>query len=116
MDLAFNLLLILIIELPIIGFFFKRTKRTSAYLFALLINVITWPIMHAIRLNTEWNLLYVQCGITVIEVVAYVFLLQCSLKKALLMAIIANSLSFVAIKYIKLPENFLKKPDEISMY
>lgn len=116
MDLAFNLLLILIIELPVIGFFYKRKKRSNAYVFTLLINVITWPIIHVIRLNTDWNLLYVQCGITLIELVAFVFFLQCSLKKAFLMAVLANTLSFVATKYIKFPENLFKKSDEISLH
>jgi hypothetical protein len=115
MDLAFNLLLIFLIEVPIIGFFFKRKKRSSAYVFAFLINAITWPIINVIRLNTDWNLIYVQCGITIVEIVAYIFFIQCSWKKALLMAIIANTLSFVATKYIKLPENLLKKPYEITM-
>lgn len=115
MDLAFNLLLVLIIEIPIIGFFFKRKKRPNAYVFALLINVISWPIINVIRLNTDWNLLYVQCFITIAETVAYIFFIQCSWKKAILMAVLANTLSFVATKYIKIPESLLKKSDEISM-
>jgi presenilin-like A22 family membrane protease len=113
MDLAFNLLLILLIEIPVAGFFFRSRKRNSIYLFAFLINIISWPIINVIRLNTEWNLLYASIAIAFAEFIAYYFLIKCSIKKAFLIALTANTLSYFATKYITLPENLFKKPEEI---
>lgn len=113
MDLAFNLLLVLLIEISVAGFFFRSKKRNNVYLFAFLINIISWPLIHVIHLNTDWNLLYANIIIAFGEFIAYYFLIRCSVKKAFLIALTANTLSYFATKYITLPENLFKKPEEI---
>jgi hypothetical protein len=114
MDLAFNFLLILLLELPIVGFFFRRKKRNNAILTGFIINIITWPIVNVIRLNTDWNLNMVEIGVVVIEGAAYWFILECTWRKAFLMSIVANAVSFLITKFVYIsPDFFTKKPDMI---
>ena len=56
MDLALDLLLTLLLELPIIALFFKRKKRPSALLNALMINLVSWPVAHILKINTNLNI------------------------------------------------------------
>lgn len=114
MELAFNLLLTILVELPIIGFFFRSKKRKTALTVGFLVNIITWPIVNIIRLNTEWDLNWVQVGVVVFEGIAYWLLLGRNWKKATILTIVANTASFIITKYVYLsPEFFQKKTEYI---
>lgn len=120
LDLTVNLFLTLLIEIPLIGFFFRSKKRNKAYLAAFIINIIVWPLVNIVILNTN---LYdkaslfnpmVQIPVILVEAVFYRFFLKSPLKKVMIMALAANILSIVATYYIKIPhEIFLKKDDTI---
>lgn len=113
MDLAFNLLLIILIELPIIGFFYSKRRRKSAYAVGFFVNVFTWPIVNIIRLNTSWDLNWVQAGVVVIEGLFFWLLMGRNLKKAALISIIANLVSFLVTKVVYLPPDFFQKKTNI---
>jgi hypothetical protein len=113
MDLAFNLLLTLLLEIPLVGFFFRRKKRKNAYLIALLINIITWPIVNVIRLNTDFNLNIVEIGVIIVEAVTYWVVLATGWKKGFLIALLANLLSFTVTKFVYIGPDFLQKKSDI---
>jgi hypothetical protein len=114
MDLAFNLLLTLLLELPVVGFFFRRKKRKNAYIVAFLANVITWPVINVLRLNTDINLNVVEIGVVVFEGIAYWIFLEAGWKKGFIMSIVANLISFVITKFVYItPDFFQKRPDII---
>ncbi|MCW3090664.1 MAG: hypothetical protein JWP81_1733 [Ferruginibacter sp.] len=94
MGLAFNFLLTILIELPIIALFFKRKKRQHALLMALLINIISWSVSHVIFFSVDVNMLYVAIALAAGEAIAFHKLLDCKWIKAILMSLIVNSLSF----------------------
>lgn len=95
MVLAFNFLIIILIELPIIAFLFKRKKRQAALGMAFLINIISWSITHIIFFTFDVNMYYVAVVLAIGEAIAFHFLLPCSWKKAFIISIIVNSLSFL---------------------
>ena len=113
MDLAFNLLLVILIELPIIGFFFNRRRRKFAYLVGLLVNLVTWPIVKFIWLNTSWDLNWVQVGVVVAEGFAFWIFLGRNFQKAALISIIANLASFIITKFVYIPPDFFQKKTNI---
>lgn len=113
MELAFNLLLILLIEIPVVGFFFSKRRRKNAYLVGLFVNVVTWPIVNIIRLNTNWDLNWVQVGVVVLEGALFWLLLGRNLKKAALISILANLASFLITKVVYLPPDFFQKKTNI---
>jgi hypothetical protein len=116
MDLAFNLLLTILLEIPIVGFFFRRKKRKYAYLIAFLANIITWPLTNALRLNwpDQFNPNIAVIGVTVIEAIAYLMFLECGWKKALIISFVANLVSFIVTKFVFIgPDFFQKRPDII---
>ena len=113
MDLAFNLLLTLLLELPVIGFFFRRKKRNSALIAGLIVNIITWPLVNIVRLNTDWNLNIVEIGVVVIEALAFWFILEIGWRKAFLMSVIANTISFIVTKFVYIGPDFFQKKSEI---
>jgi hypothetical protein len=100
MGLALNFLLTILIELPIIALFFKRKKRQAAVLMALLINVISWSVSYIIFFSTDINMYYVATGLAIGEAIAFHKFLECSWKKAIIMSLIVNSLSFFATQLI----------------
>lgn len=110
MELAFNLLLTLLLELPIVAFFFSKRKRKHALLFALLINIITWPIVNIIRFNTNWDLNIVEIFVVISEALAYWLILGVGWKKGSIISILANLVSFFVTKLVHIdPEMFQKK-------
>lgn len=115
MGLALHFLLILLIEMPIIGLFFKKRRRGNALKYAFLVNMISWPIMEIIRINqTEVNLLYIQIAIAVGEGIAYWIFLDCGWKRAFMIAFIANAISFMVTKQVPYDlEIFSNKPNII---
>lgn len=100
MGLALNFLLTILIELPIIAFFFKRRKRKAAILMGLLINIISWSIAHIIFFSTDINIYYVAIGLAIGEAIAFHQFLECNWKKAIIMSLIVNSLSFAAARLV----------------
>jgi peptidoglycan/LPS O-acetylase OafA/YrhL len=100
MSLALNFLLTILIELPIIALFFKRKKRQAAVLMALLINIISWSVAHIIFFSTDFNMTYAAIVLAIGEAIAFHKFLECKWKKAIIMSLIVNSLSFCATKYI----------------
>ena len=109
MRLAFNFFLIIIVELPIIILFFKRKKRQHALYIALLINIISWAIAHVILFSTDINIYYVAALVAVGEAVAFNKLLECSWKKAILMSLLVNSISFFVTQVVPTDEIFSTK-------
>lgn len=115
MDLALNFLLVLLLEIPLVGFFFRRKTRKKAYMAAFLINIVTWPLVQILFLNT--NFYYkgkflnpiVDILVFAIELLFYGFYLKISLRKAILVALAANLLSNTANYFIKIPPDFFQK-------
>ncbi|MBL0357316.1 MAG: hypothetical protein IPP72_10725 [Chitinophagaceae bacterium] len=96
------------------AFFFKKRKRRYALSVGLFVNIITWPIVNIIRLNTDWDLNWVQVGVVVVEGFAYWLLLGRHIKRSIIMTIVANAASFLATKYIHIsPDLFQKTPNLI---
>ena len=113
MGLALNFLLTILVELPIIALFFKRKKRQFAVLIALLINIISWSVAHIIFFTTDINMTYAAIGLAVGEAIAFHKFLNCNWKKAIIMSLLVNSLSFFATQLI--PEDiFQPRPDAVK--
>ncbi|MEO5889882.1 MAG: hypothetical protein ABIQ31_06485 [Ferruginibacter sp.] len=96
--------------MPIIALFFKRKKRQAATMMALLINIISWAIAHIIFFSTDINMNYVAVGLAIGEAVAFHKFLECNWKKAIIMSLIVNSLSFLATQHIPV-DMFQPKPE-----
>jgi hypothetical protein len=108
--LTINLLLLIAIELPIVGFFFRKRKRRGALLVAFFLNIAIWPIINILRFQTEWNVDVLHWIGALLEFIGYWQILKISWKKALLIAFIANLASFALIKVADIkPEMFEKK-------
>lgn len=122
-NLTFNLLLTLLIEIPIVGFFFRRRKRKNAYLYAFIANIITWPIVNVIKLNwlgfnhnimPDASELTIVTGLVISEGIIYLMFLECGWKKAFLVSLVANLLSGLITHFAYFgPEFFQRKPDII---
>ena len=106
MGLAFNFFLTVLIELPIIALFFKRKKRQSVILMALLINIISWAVAHIIFFSFDIDMRYVAIVLAIGEAIAFKQLLECNWKKAFLMSLIVNSLSFFVTRKIPVDLDF----------
>jgi len=113
MELAFNLLLTLLLELPIVSFFFRKRKRKNAMMVALFLNAITWPMVNIIRLNTNWNLDVVEIFVVLLEGIGYWVILGIGWKKSFLISLIANLVSFIATKFIYIKPEFFQKNIDI---
>jgi hypothetical protein len=97
MRLTIDFLLTLLIELPIIAFFFKKKYREQAVLTAFLINLVTWPLVQVVLFSTDLNPQNPILAICIIlaEASAYKIWLDCTWKKSFLMSVIANLISFI---------------------
>jgi hypothetical protein len=112
--LTINLLLLIAIELPIVGFFFRKRKRRGAILVAFFLNIAIWPVINIIRFQTEWNIDAMQIIAVFLEFLGYWLILKITWKKAMLIAVLANLVSFVAIKLADIkPEMFERKVEII---
>ena len=112
--LTFNLLIILLVELPIVAYFFRRKKRPSALTVAFLVNIVSWVIGTIIWFkNPDVNMLYVRIGTSILETVVYWFFLGRNWKKAILMALIANAASFAVSQFVYLPDSFFQKSNNM---
>lgn len=115
MGLALTLLLTLIIELPIIALFFRRKKRQSVLPMAALINIISWSIAHMLFFSTEINIYYIAIGISIGEAIAFHLLLPCDWKRAIIMSIIANSISFLITQQIPVDTELFPSTPEMQV-
>jgi hypothetical protein len=113
MELTFSLLLTLILELPVAGFFFKKNKRRTVYLVCLFVNLVTWPLINIIRLKTDLDLNMVQLFAVIAEGVGYWLILRCDWKKAVLVTVASNVLSFAVIRMVHFEPDILPKKIEI---
>jgi riboflavin transporter FmnP len=113
MGLTINFLISLLVELPIVILFFKRKKRKEAAWMAVLINIISWSIAHIIFFSTELPVYYVAIGLAIGEAIAFFLLLNCNWKKAISIAVLANSLSFYTTQLIPVDIEIFNQKDEI---
>lgn len=122
--LTFNLLLTLLIEIPLVGFFFRRRKRKNAYMYAFIANIITWPVVNVIKLNwlgfnnnlvPDISELTIATGIVIAEGIIYAMFLECGWKKAFTVSFIVNLISLAIARFSYLGAEFFtsKKPDII---
>jgi hypothetical protein len=96
MLLTFNLLLTLLIELPVVAFFFKRKAREHAVLTAFLVNIVTWPLVQVVVFSTDVTRqnFFLELAVILVEAIAYKIWLECTWKKSFLMSAIANLMSY----------------------
>ncbi|MGG9960471.1 hypothetical protein [Ferruginibacter sp. SUN106] len=83
----------LVIELPIVLFFFKK-ERKFALLIGFLLNLFTWPVLHILLFYTSININILEIGVAITESIGYYLLMQCSWKKALALGFMANAMSY----------------------
>ena len=114
MILALNFLLTVLIELPIIALFFKRKKRRLAIPIALVINIISWSVSHIIFFTTDTNMNYVAIGLGIGEAIAFHKFLECNWKKAIVLSLLVNCLSFFGTRLMP-ADVFQSKPDLTNM-
>jgi hypothetical protein len=118
MNLAFNLLLTLLIELPIVAFFFRRKKRNNALTTAFLVNLISWILINIIKLSTDNNegyFLYIEIGVVVAECIAYNIMLECGFRKAAIISLFANGIAFLIINAIHIDfDELIKKSNSLT--
>lgn len=67
---------------------------------AALINIISWSAAHILFFSTEINIYFIAIGLSIGEAIAFHFLMACNWKKAIIISIIVNSLSFLITKNI----------------
>jgi hypothetical protein len=115
MGLAFDLLLTLLIELPIIALFFKRRKRPVALMYGLLVNLISWTIAHILKISTDINIYLIEITVVIGEGIGLWLLTECGWKKGFLMSIIANSISFLATSLIHFDPDALQNKSNIMI-
>jgi hypothetical protein len=110
MLLTLNLLLTLLIELPVVGFFFKRKHREHVVLTAFLVNIVTWPLAQVLIFSTDINQqnFFLEIGVILVEAVAYKIWLDCTWKKSFLMSGIANMLSYTGVFLLQTITNHFK--------
>ena len=114
MGLALDLLLTILLELPIIALFFKRKKRPSALMNALMVNLISWPVAQILKISTELNVYIIEAIVVTGEGIALWLLTGCGWKKGFIMSVIANLISFAATSLIHIdPDLFQNKPQII---
>ena len=116
MELAFDLLLTLLIELPVIALFFKRKKRPIALMYGILVNLISWLIAHILKISTDINIVIIEVVVIVGEAIGLWLLTGCGWKKGFIMSLIANSLSFLATYYIRLDAGLFQDKNNIITY
>lgn len=114
MSLAFDLLLTLLIELPIIAFFFRSKKRPMVLMYGLLINLISWTIAHILKISTDVNAHLIEVLMVIGEGVGLWLLTKCGWKKGFIISVVANSFSYLATSLIHFdPEIFQNKQNII---
>lgn len=89
---------VILLSTIIIEFFvyliFIREKVWKIFLYSLLINSVTNPIMNFLY-GINFNLYILEIGVFIIEIFLIKFLFKINYKKAILISLIANLLSFI---------------------
>ncbi len=116
MDLALEIFIILLVELPIIMLFFKQKKRRDALGYAIMINLVSWPIVHILKLTTELNVNYIEAGVIIFEAVALLIYTKCGWKKGFSMSVIANIASFFLLKLIHINPDMFQNASNIIVH
>jgi hypothetical protein len=116
MGLTFDILLTLLIELPIIALFFKRKKRPVALMYGLLVNLISWPIVHILKISTDINVYIIEIAVVTGEGIGLWLLTGCGWKKGFLISLIANSISFLVIQSIHFDPDTLQNKQNIIIH
>lgn len=116
MGLALDLLLTLLLELPIIALFFKRKKRPDALMNALMINLISWPVAHILKISTDLNVYIIETIVVTGEGIALWLLTGCGWKKGFIMSLIANVISFAVTSLIHIEPDVLQNKSQIIIH
>jgi len=89
----FYFVVTLVIELPIVLLFFKKQWK-FALLIGFLLNLFTWPVLHILLFYSSININILEIGVAITESIGYYLLMQCSWKRALALAFMANAVSY----------------------
>ena len=116
MVIALDILLTILLELPIIALFFKKKKRWTAVIYGLFMILVTWPIVHILKMSTEININYIEIGVIIAEGLALWTLTNCGWKKGFLIAIAINCSSFFIMKTITLDPDMLQNRSNIVIH
>lgn len=71
-----------------------------ALMYGALVNLISWPLMHILKSTTEINIYIIEIAVIVGEGIGLWLLTECGWKKAFIMSVIANILSFIITSHI----------------
>ena len=116
MGLAFDLLLTLLIELPIFALFFKRKKRPAVFMYGLLVNLISWPVAHILKISTDLNAPLIEVLVVTGEGFGLWLLTECGWKKGFIMSAIANGISYLATSFIHIDPEIFQNKQNIIIY
>lgn len=93
MPLYFYFLLTLLIELPLIVFYFRKQWK-QALLIGLLLNLFTWPLLHIFLFETRVNIYLLEAGVAITEGLGYFLFMKCKWWQAFLLSFFVNGLSY----------------------
>ena len=116
MVIALDILLTLLLELPIIAVFFKKKKRSAAVMYGFFMVLVTWPIVHILKMSTEINSNNIEIGVIIAEGIALWILTNCGWKKGFLISIVINCSSFFIMKTITLDPDMLQNRPNIVIH
>ena len=94
MDILINLLIIILLALPVYLYFFWNERFTAIH-FTIVVNAVTFSIGNLLVTKAGIHYYPVQVGIFMLQAVIIYFFWQVSLRKAFLISLIANALSFL---------------------
>ncbi len=116
MVIALDILLTLLLELPLIALFFKKKKRWAAVMYGFFIILVTWPIVHIIKMSTEISSNVIEVGVVIAEGLTLWILTNCGWKKGFLISIVINCSSFFIMKTITLDPDMLQNKPNIVIH
>lgn len=85
----------LVIEAPVVLYAFRKELKKAVFPF-LLLNFFTWSLLHLLLVETTMDANWLEAGVALTEAVGYKLFMRCSWTKALVIAVIANGLSYGA--------------------
>ena len=86
-------LLTLLLELPIVCWFFKPQWK-YALLIGGLLNLFSWPLLHWFIYTTNLPIFILEIGVVLVEAIGFRIFLTGSYKKALGVSLLANGFSY----------------------
>ena len=87
--------LTLVIEFPVVLFFYRRQWKEILAPF-LLLNLFTWPLLHFLLLHTDFSLPVMELGVALAEMTGYKFLMNSNWRKSFIVSFVANGISYGA--------------------